>query len=61
MLAIDAHLDLIPLDKYMRSVYKGWRFSMKIFNSILNTIKIMGHDNLSMFKNLLKYRHESKK
>ena len=21
----------------------------------------MGHDNLSMFKNLLKYRHESKK
>ncbi|ALE52345.1 hypothetical protein SP60_03365 [Candidatus Thioglobus autotrophicus] len=23
--------------------------------------KILGHDNLSMFKNLLKYRHESKK
>jgi len=24
-------------------------------------LKIKGHDNLSMFKNLLKYRHESKK
>ena len=24
-------------------------------------INILGHDNLSMFKNLLKYRHESKK
>jgi hypothetical protein len=26
-----------------------------------NLKKILGHDNLSMFKNLLKYRHESKK
>ena len=26
-----------------------------------NLKKIKGHDNLSMFKNLLKYRHESKK
>jgi hypothetical protein len=25
------------------------------------TLNFMGHDNLSMFKNLLKYRHESKK
>ena len=28
---------------------------------LIRSIKKMGHDNLSMFKNLLKYRHESKK
>ena len=28
---------------------------------VARSLKIKGHDNLSMFKNLLKYRHESKK
>ena len=34
-------------------------FDSELNKSILE--KKMGHDNLSMFKNLLKYRHESKK
>ena len=36
-------------------------YSLNESDLFKNNIKILGHDNLSMFKNLLKYRHESKK
>jgi len=36
-------------------------FQPKVQKKFFGSIKKLGHDNLSMFKNLLKYRHESKK
>ena len=48
--------------------FDGWTQGAHHYERLIESFKkndieliLMGHDNLSMFKNLLKYRHESKK
>ena len=69
-------IENIPLNitknKLVQILLIGFVFFIPISTALMNLFlysslllivvnKDLGHDNLSMFKNLLKYRHESKK
>ena len=53
---INGKYDLIIVKSVLGGIFREGKSSISEVNEF-----IKGHDNLSMFKNLLKYRHESKK